>query len=174
MKKALGILLFVFGIFYMNSCRYDNEEDLYPCGVATVSYKTEIEPLIESKCSPCHFDTPGANDPSPSFKSYSEFRGVAERPSSRLLCRIKHESGCDPWMPLNQDQLSDSSITLIESWINQCYPLWCKTQHPFFKNYLWRKQYSYLNHINIGQLKNSCKLNSIWIVPLPIHNHKKL
>ena len=112
----------MLGIFYLTSCRYDNEEEVYPCGVATVSYSVEVAPLIESNCSPCHFDAQGANDPSPSFKTYSELKAVAENPSSRLLCRIKHEAGCSP-MPKNGDQLSESDIELIESWINQCYPL---------------------------------------------------
>jgi len=121
MKKLL-VTLFVLGIFFLNSCRNENEEELYPCASVSVSFTIDVEPILVGNCNPCHYSGPASGDPSPSFETYADFKSVASDASSNLLCRINHENGCEPWMPLGGDKLPDSNITTIEAWISQCYP----------------------------------------------------
>ena len=59
MKKSLAAV-FIGIIFLANGCYYDKEELLYPdalnCSTLNISFKTTIEPLIQTRCAitDCH------------------------------------------------------------------------------------------------------------------------
>lgn len=126
MKMKKTIFTIVMASMFLHACYYDNEEDLYPtsvgssCDTSNVGYVQIIEPMISNNCSSCHY----GNNPSggTNFETHSSFQGVATSASANLLCRIKHESGCNP-MPQGGGKLSDCNILKIETWINSGMPM---------------------------------------------------
>ena len=113
---------FVIGIaIYMQSCYYDNVEDLYPqlpeCDTTNVTYSNDIWPIINSNCTSCH----GGNAPAGNIRleNYNDISSAANNGS--LLGTIRHEDGWSP-MPKGGGKLNDCDITKIETWVNQGTP----------------------------------------------------
>lgn len=116
----LALLFFLLSVFLI-ACYYDKEEEIYieefvyvNYDTVTVSYATDIEPVINNNCYSCH----GSSNPQANIRlnGYSNFSEYALRADSKLLCAIKHESSCSP-MPQPFGKLSNTSIIKIEKWI---------------------------------------------------------
>jgi cytochrome c553 len=118
-KKSLLILSSVLMIF-LNSCYYDNVEDLYPqtdCDTANITFANDVNPIINNNCTGCHnnsFASGGVN-----LETYDNIVSVANNGS--LMGVIKHESGWSP-MPKNGNKLSDCDISKLEIWISDGTP----------------------------------------------------
>lgn len=121
MKKIKLLVLGVVVAIFMQSCYYDNVEELYPetpdCDTTNVSFSNDVWPVINSNCVSCH------NDASPSgnisLSNYGNIVSVAQNGS--LLGVIKHEDGWSP-MPKGGGSLSDCNISKIETWVNAGTP----------------------------------------------------
>ncbi len=120
MKK---IILFVGTIFLftLQSCYYDNMEDLYPdssgCDTTNITYLQSVWPVLQSNCTGCHQGTaPSGNA---RLENYNDIVAVVE--NGKLMGTIRHESGFSP-MPKGGNKLSDCDITKLEIWINKGYP----------------------------------------------------
>ena len=112
----------VIGIaIFMQSCYYDNVEDLYPqlpeCDTANVTYSKSIWPVINSNCTGCH----GGNAPAGNtrLENYNDISSAANNGS--LLGTIRHENGWSP-MPKGGGKLNNCDIAKIETWVNQGTP----------------------------------------------------
>ena len=113
-------------VIMLSSCKYDNEEDLYPqpitCDTTNVTFAGTVKPIIDQYCLSCH------NGTSPSagiiLETYSEIAASAAIPVGTfgsLMGVIKHSEGNSP-MPQNGDKLSDCKIRQIQKWINDGTP----------------------------------------------------
>lgn len=119
--KKLNYLLIVLIVLTLNSCYYDNLENLKPetelCHVSDMSFQNDIQPIFNNHCIQCH------NGPTPpagfNLEEYSSVIKVVE--SGRLLGAIKHQESFIP-MPFDLPQLDSCNIAKIESWINDSYP----------------------------------------------------
>ena len=102
--------------FFLQSCYYDNEEELYPvapeCDTTNVSYANDVWPIISSNCTSCH--SGGAPQGNVSLENYDDIVIAADNGS--LLGTIKHEDGWPP-MPKGGGQLNDCSMATIEKWV---------------------------------------------------------
>ncbi len=99
------------------SCYYDIAEDLYPtttCVTDSMSYATNIVPIIKSNCIACH--STAANQGGVDIETYDKIKVYVENNS--LLGSIKHQSGYSP-MPKGGSKLSTCDISKIEAWITQ-------------------------------------------------------
>ncbi len=108
-------------MFTMNSCYYDNMEDLYPetgnCDTTIVTFSAEIWPILESNCYGCHSGSaPSGNI---SIENYNDVTILVE--NGKLMGTIRHETGFSP-MPKASNKLSDCNVTKIETWVNAGYP----------------------------------------------------
>ena len=107
--------------FIMQSCYYDNVEELYPnppvCDTTNVSYANDVWPVINSNCTFCH--SGGAPAGNVSLENYNDIVVAADNGS--LLGTIKHENGWSP-MPKGGGKLGDCDITKIEIWVNEGTP----------------------------------------------------
>lgn len=110
-KLIFACMIFV-GVI---SCRYDNEEDLYPngCDTSNVTYSSTVTPILATYCNSCH---------NPNFPSdgviVSTYAGLKEVVNDgRFWGSINHEAGYDP-MPQGGDKLPDCDLQKIRKWID--------------------------------------------------------
>jgi hypothetical protein len=78
-----------------------------------------VEPVISTSCakSGCHGN--GSSQGGVSLETYEQVSDEAK--NGKLLCAIKHESGCTN-MPQGSDQLPDSTIQMIDCWVDNDTP----------------------------------------------------
>jgi len=117
--------LLLFGIFSavilgMNSCYYDNEEDLYPgtyCDTANVNYSGEIDAIIQGKCAipGCHVS---GGDGSGDFNDFAQLSAKAA--SGSLLRSVQRGPNSIPMPP--DGPLRDCEIRQIEIWVAEGAP----------------------------------------------------
>lgn len=105
----------------MQSCYYDNEEDLYPqpapCDTTNITYSQNVWPIVNDNCTSCHSGSaPSGNI---SLTDYNEIVDAANDGS--LLGTIRHDDGWSP-MPKGGGQLPDCDIKHIEIWVDEGTP----------------------------------------------------
>jgi len=111
MKKIFLIL----GLFLIASCSKSTGTSKSfsssDC-TSTISYKTVIQPIMNSYCTSCH-------QPSNAKGGYalSTYSGVTSN-TNKVLASMLHNSGSEP-MPDNGDQLSDDLLKKMYCWVNQ-------------------------------------------------------
>jgi uncharacterized membrane protein len=118
MKKYLGTALFVAvaaSSLVLDSCNYDNREELFPVVVdtgvvdTTVTFADDIQPLIMNSCatSPgCH--ATGSNNPV--LMSYEEISGL----QARIQARAIDAKTMPPGGSLPQDKIDE-----LQQWIDE-------------------------------------------------------
>jgi hypothetical protein len=111
---VLSTLIFCLGL---QSCEYNNEDELFPpgpCATDTITYTGVIEPLMADKCYECHDDDNRLGNVD--LEGYNNLVFYVEDGS--LLGSVKHDAGFSP-MPDGRDQLSDCEIEQLETWISE-------------------------------------------------------
>lgn len=107
-------------MFLLNSCYYDNMEELYPdngnCDTTNVSFSNGVWPILESNCYGCHSGSAPAGNIS--VENYNDVVKLVE--NGKLMGTIRHEPGFSP-MPKGGNKLSDCNIAKLEAWINAGY-----------------------------------------------------
>lgn len=115
------IILTILIVVTLQSCYYDNEEDLYPnppeCDTINVSYSQDVWPIISSNCTSCH--SGGAPSGNVYLDNYDNIVIAANNGS--LMGAIKHENGYSP-MPKGGAMLSDCNIAIIQKWVDDGTP----------------------------------------------------
>ena len=114
-KRGFLFVVIITAIF-LNSCYYDNVEELYPapiaCDTTNITFSNDVFPAMEASCISCH--SGGAPAGNVNLETYSDI--VASVNSGGLMGTIKHESGWSP-MPKNGNKLDDCTITKLDVWI---------------------------------------------------------
>lgn len=118
--SVLSVLIFMFGM--LNSCYFDNEEELYPpesCNNENVSLREDVIPILESACYNCHdlSNAPVLGD-GINLEGYSRLKGYLDNNSNKFLGSLKWNGQGSP-MPKNASKLDVCSINKIEVWINE-------------------------------------------------------
>jgi len=119
MKNTLIILaLFTFAI---QSCYYENEEELYPsitngCDTTNVTYSNNVSKIISARCIVCHSnanykDLGGGVE----LEGYENVKTSAE--NGGLYGTISHTSGYAK-MPKGASKMDDCKIEQIKIWID--------------------------------------------------------
>jgi len=120
----LSILLSVS----LSRCYYDTEEELYPdsgsivCDTISVSYATDIVPIMNSKCSTpvCHAssNTIGAIP----LETYVELKDYLIADKARFISSIIWDGNASNMPQGASAKISDCNINTIRAWINAGYP----------------------------------------------------
>ncbi|HMU09929.1 MAG TPA: cytochrome c [Ferruginibacter sp.] len=76
------------------------------------SYTAEVLPLLQAKCSPCHFPSKGGN------KANFETFASASKSGAAMLERIQKNPGERGFMPMRNPKLSDAEIATVKKWID--------------------------------------------------------
>jgi len=115
------VILLVILAWGLNSCYYDNVEDLYPippaCDTLNITYSGTVAPIMTANCNACH----GSTDPSAGIitDTYSGLKIIVDDGS--FWGAINHESGYSP-MPQGGNKLSDCDLKKIGIWIENDAP----------------------------------------------------
>ena len=115
------LLVIVMSGVMMTSCYKDNEEDLYPiiseCDTTSMSYVTDIVPIISNQCYACHgssnYTSLGGNI---ELEGYAKLKVQVDK--GLFLGSIIHD-GSASFMPRNANKLNECTILQITSWIEQ-------------------------------------------------------
>lgn len=115
-RIALGIAFTT--LMLLSSCYYDNYDDLASdigvCDTVSMTYTTDIAPIMTQHCTSCHGGAaPAGNIP---LENYNDVKAAALNGS--LLGTMDHASGWSA-MPKNQPKLDDCTIDKVHAWINQ-------------------------------------------------------
>jgi uncharacterized membrane protein len=118
MKNIL--IIFGFFIFSLQSCYYDNVEELYPeitngCNTTNVSFSKDVKKIIDSRCIGCHstvnYITIGGGV---ALEGFENVKTSAD--NGGLLGSITHDSGYSK-MPKGSSKMDDCKIKQIKKWI---------------------------------------------------------
>jgi hypothetical protein len=74
------------------------------------AYNTDVQPLVEAKCSPCHIPSKGGNK-----EDLHTYTSVKEHIDD-IIRRVQLNPGDKGYMPLKHPKLSDSAIKVFKSW----------------------------------------------------------
>jgi len=74
------------------------------------SYTTDVLPLLQARCTPCHFPSKGGN------KANFEIYASASKFGTAMLERVQKNPGERGFMPMRNAKLSEAEITTIKKW----------------------------------------------------------
>jgi uncharacterized membrane protein len=77
---------------------------------ASVTYALNIQPLIESKCAPCHLPAKGGNKTD--FSTYEAAKAYV----NPMITRVQLAPTEKNFMPFKNEALSTEEIALIKKW----------------------------------------------------------
>jgi hypothetical protein len=123
MKKIIFIISVLFAIvFVINSCYYDNEEDLYkytvtPCDTTNITYSAKIAPLLQSQCSGCH--STSSASAGIAMDNYTSLKVIID--NGKFWGAINQSSGYSP-MPKGGMKMTDCNLTIIKIWLDAKAP----------------------------------------------------
>ncbi len=119
MKTSLLFILFISTLIYFTqeSCTKDKTTNptTSTCDSIPVSYATDIEPVLKSRCTSCHGGT------SPNLETVDKVKAAIE--NSNLICTIEQTSCTgSKAMPQGSAKLADSIIQKFKTWKCKNYP----------------------------------------------------
>ena len=129
MKSQFSLLVFlsVAVLSLLNSCYYDNMEDINPkadttatstCDTANISYSKHIAPIMQAQCvSGCH--SAGNRSGGYALDSYDAVKSCAA--TGKLYGSVVWD-GSASQMPKNGNKITDCKISQIKKWIAAGYP----------------------------------------------------
>ncbi len=83
-----------------------------PSKAKATSFVTDVQPLIQAKCSPCHLPSKGGNKES--FETYTD----AQKSAANMIIRIEKNPGDRGFMPFKQPKLSAEEIAVFKKWVS--------------------------------------------------------
>jgi len=120
-KILISTIAFSFLVAGLNSCYYDNVEDLYPeqpaCDTSNVSYSGTVAPVMAARCNSCHSATSASGGVI--TDNYNDLKLIVD--NGRLHGAINHLPGFSP-MPQGGEKLNDCTLAKIDAWINAGAP----------------------------------------------------
>jgi hypothetical protein len=109
MKKNLLALILV-GIIVFAAC---TKKASPGNTVKSTTYTTDIAPLMQSKCTPCHLPSKGGRKAD--FENYAG----AKKYGADMLARVMLNPGDRGFMPFKHDKLPAEEIAIIKNWVDQ-------------------------------------------------------
>jgi hypothetical protein len=111
MKKPF-LFLMVASIGLFTACSKKNTAGNNTQASPT-NYVTDIVPLIQAKCSPCHIPSKGGRK-----TNFEQYEGV-KKYSADILARVQLNTTDRGFMPFKNEKLSAAEIVVIKKWIDQ-------------------------------------------------------
>ena len=131
MKMAFKISSIIFSLSVcigLTGCYYDTEEELYPdsgsttCDTITVSYATDIVPIVSAKCSTpgCHAGVNAAAGIP--LETHAGVKGFLDTDKALFISSIIWDGNASNMPKGASTKMSDCNINTIRAWINAGYP----------------------------------------------------
>jgi len=102
--KKLTLILIIGAAIALPFCKSSKN-----ASGAKVTYDGNIQPIVMSNCSPCHFPPKGNKKPLDNYDS-------VKTEISEIIERIKKAPTEKGFMPAKHDKLSDSTISVFVKW----------------------------------------------------------
>jgi mono/diheme cytochrome c family protein len=109
MKKNLLILTLTFIVVFAACTKKASPGKT----VKSTTYTTDMVPLIQAKCSPCHLPTKGGRK-----ADFENYEG-AKKYGADMLARVLLNPGDRGFMPFKHDKLAAEEIAIIKNWVDQ-------------------------------------------------------
>ncbi len=77
---------------------------------STVNYISDIQPLVEAKCTPCHIPSKGGKK-----LALDNYQAMSLN-INEVIRRIQLNPGERGFMPMKHEKLSDSAINVFKNW----------------------------------------------------------
>ena len=106
MKKIVLFSLIALGALFQFCSSPKNAQTVAP---AKVTFASNVQPIIQNSCSPCHIAGQGKATPLNSFDA-------AKAHADEIVDRIKRNPGEKGFMPMRHPKLSDSTINVFVQW----------------------------------------------------------
>ena len=116
MKKtffvSFSLLLFIACSHKVASTSSTTGSSTADAAKAETMYNTDIKPLLENKCAPCHFPDKGGNKPA--FDSYAS----ASKQVAEMLVRVQLKPEDRGFMPFRskKEPLTATEIASLKAW----------------------------------------------------------
>ena len=83
-----------------------------PPKTKATSFVTDVQPLIQAKCSPCHLPSKGG------FKTNFENYAAAQKYAAQMVSRIELNPGEKGFMPFKNPKLTEAEINVFKKWVS--------------------------------------------------------
>lgn len=113
MKRIISIFAFILLLTTTYSCVNDSEADLAVPAPILVKYTTDVRPIIQGNCIPCHTDPP-VNGAPMKLTTYDDVKYAVN--NRGLLDRISRPQGAPGMMPNGGTRLPQAKIDIIKKW----------------------------------------------------------
>ena len=110
--KKISFILTVIIVTLFAACSQKNSASKKPKVIPT-TYTTDMMPIIQAKCSPCHVPSKGGNKAS--FENYES----AKKYGADMLARVQLNPGERGFMPMRHEKLTAEEIVIIKKWNEQ-------------------------------------------------------
>jgi hypothetical protein len=110
--KKISFVLTVIIITLFAACSKKNSASKTPKVIPT-TYTTDMMPLIQAKCTPCHVPSKGGNKAN--FENYES----AKKYGPGMLTRVQLNPTERGFMPMKHEKLSAEEIVIIKKWNDQ-------------------------------------------------------
>jgi mono/diheme cytochrome c family protein len=107
MKKTLFVLTMI-GITVFAACT----KKASPAKAKPTTYTTDLAPLMQAKCAPCHLPSKGGRKAD--FETYAG----AKKYGADMLARVMLNPGDRGFMPFKHDKLPAEEIAIIKKWVD--------------------------------------------------------
>lgn len=112
----------ILALLLFTSCYYDSEEKLtanIPCKTGTISYRTDVVPVMEANCYACHSiaEAPVSGD-GIVLQGYGNLLDYLETQTQTFIGSIEHNGDGKP-MPEDGPKMDRCSIQILTDWIGQ-------------------------------------------------------
>jgi hypothetical protein len=118
MKKYLALAAIVGTVFLISNCHTAKKASTSTTTTTmpTITYEANMQSLVSTTCSPCHFPAKGGNKKA--FDSYDALKANIDS----MIARIELNPGDKGFMPFKRPKLSDSTINVFKQWRDQGTP----------------------------------------------------
>lgn len=110
MKKYLVLFTFLMIATVFTFCTGTRKSSSHVIEIPKINYEANIQPLIVSNCTPCHFPEKGG-----SKKPFNSYASVMEN-IDEIVNRIELSPADRGFMPFKHAKLSDSTINIFRQW----------------------------------------------------------
>jgi hypothetical protein len=105
MKKVVFFSLIAVGAIF----QFCSSSKKAQSSVAKVSYASNVQPIIQANCSPCHIPPQGRAKPLNTYEA-------AKANGDSILARINRRPEEKGFMPMRHPKLPDSTIAVFQRW----------------------------------------------------------
>lgn len=111
--KIINLSISMIMLFSVLSCSNDSESDLKNPTPILVTYNTDVKPIVQGNCIPCHTDPPVNGAPMRLTTYYDVRYAITNR---GLLDRISRPQGAPGMMPNGGTRLAQNKIDIMTQW----------------------------------------------------------